>query len=129
MEFRLLAQKEMAGRLTDDGVVQTAYPKAGTTITAGAIASASGQTRQSLTPSASCSLIPCGARNIAMIAESEGKPAVIASVSTADSARRAALDPRAGKLYLPIADFPTGRREEAPLDSPGHLPCSRRREE
>jgi DNA-binding beta-propeller fold protein YncE len=49
--------------------------------------------------------IPCGAGNIAVIAASGGKPAVIATVQTANGARTAALDPQTGKLYLPTADF------------------------
>jgi len=49
--------------------------------------------------------IPCGAGSIAVIAEDAGKPAVVATVQTANGARTAALDPQTGKLYLPTADF------------------------
>jgi YVTN family beta-propeller protein len=49
--------------------------------------------------------IPCGAGSMAVIGESAGKPAVIATVPTANGARTAALDPQTGKLYLPTADF------------------------
>jgi len=49
--------------------------------------------------------IPCGAGSIAVVGDSDGKPAVIASIPTANGARTAALDPQTGKLYLPTADF------------------------
>jgi len=49
--------------------------------------------------------IPCGAGSITVIAETAGKPAVVATVPTANGARTAALDPQTGKLYLPTADF------------------------
>ena len=49
--------------------------------------------------------IPCGVGSIAVIAESGGKPAVVATVPTANGARTAALDPKTGRLYLPTADF------------------------
>jgi len=49
--------------------------------------------------------IPCGEGNIAVIGDEAGKPAVIATIPTANGARTAALDPKTGKLYLPTADF------------------------
>ena len=49
--------------------------------------------------------IPCGAGTIAVIAENDEKPAVVATVPTANGARTAALDTQTGKLYLPTADF------------------------
>ncbi len=49
--------------------------------------------------------IPCGEGNIAVVDEKSGKPAVIATIPTANGARTAALDPKTGKIYLPTADF------------------------
>ena len=49
--------------------------------------------------------IPCGAGSIAVIGETAGAPAVIATIATVNGARTAALDSKTGKLYLPTADF------------------------
>jgi YVTN family beta-propeller protein len=49
--------------------------------------------------------IPCGAGTLSVIAQNAGKPAVVATIATANGARTAALDAKTGRLYLPTADF------------------------
>jgi DNA-binding beta-propeller fold protein YncE len=49
--------------------------------------------------------IACGEGNLAVIGATNGTPSVIATISTVNGARTAALDAKTGKFYLPTADF------------------------
>jgi YVTN family beta-propeller protein len=64
-------------------------------------------------------LVPSGADGTLSVIELSPKPRIVATVTTAKSARTVALDPSTGRAYLPAADLQPPVANERPKSVPG----------